>query len=556
MDLAWTPASREDITISLHVRASLDWAELLPAHHLLRHVAADEALGREVFGYAPSDQAQQLQEVRLRYHTRREDVAAILRRLHARLGASAATLHNLDLLSQPHTFVVIGGQQPGLLTGPLYTLYKALSIVRLAEELSRRFAEAFVPLFWNAADDHDWAEVDHVYVFDGAGQLQRIEYPREPRYEGWSVGEIPLERGALQVIEQLAEALRGQGFVEDVKALLLETAEVSATFGEWFSRLMLILFQRYGLVIVDPGLPELKRLAIPLFEHAIEEPLVLSGLANQAGDALEARGYRRQLHKDPALCGFFLRENGRREPVRYSRSAFRVGTRSYTRAELKAILHDSPERFTPNALLRPLMSEFLFPTAAFVGGAGELNYFAQTRRIYEHFGVARPAPYLRVGCTLIDARSARILEKYRLAPLSLRDPDRALADWIRARADIASPALWQRLREGVYRPFADLKGRVRAIDPTLETALEGTLNYMLFRLGKFEKKLLRHLKKGEQVTATQMRRAAHVMFPGRGLQERTLNGMSWLGRYGMDLIDELVRAVPASYGKHFMVELP
>ncbi len=545
----------EDTAISLHIRASIAWTDLLPPFHLLRHIATDDVLGREIFGYAPSDQARQLQEVRQRYRTRRDDLVAVLRRLHARLGASAATLHNLDRLSQPHTFVVIGGQQPGLLTGPLYTLYKAISIIRLAEELGRQFPYDFVPLFWSATDDHDWAEVDHVYLFDGNHQLHRVEYPRDPRYEGWSVGDVPLDHGALHVIERLAEVLHGQGFVEDVTALLLETAEVSPTFGEWFCRLMLILFHRHGLIVVDPRLPELKQLAIPLFEQALEDPLLPTQLANETGDELEARGFRRQLHKDAVLCGFFLQEDGRREAVRYGRGGFRVGARTYTKAELKAILYDSPERFSPNALLRPVMSEYLFPTAAFVGGAGELSYFAQTRRIYQHFDVSGPVPYLRLGAAMVDAPIARILDKYQLAPLSLRDPDQALAEWIRARADIASPALWQRLREEVYRPFVGLKEAVRAIDPTLETSLEGTLNYMLFRIGKFEKKLIRHLKKAEHITARHMRRAAQVLYPGQGLQERTLNGMSWLSRYGMELVDELVEAVPASHGKHFIVEL-
>src|SRR6266545_4579318 len=138
--------------------------------------------------------------VRTHYQTRREDVASVLRRSHARLGASAATLENLDRLAQPTTFVVIGGQQPGLLTGPLYTVYKAISIIKLAEVLRRQYPYEFVPLFWNASDDHDWAEVNHAYVVDGAAQLQRLEYPFDPQFEGWSVGEIPLDRGALAVI--------------------------------------------------------------------------------------------------------------------------------------------------------------------------------------------------------------------------------------------------------------------------------------------------------------------------------------------------------------------
>jgi bacillithiol biosynthesis cysteine-adding enzyme BshC len=319
---------------------------------------------------------------------------------------------------------------------------------------------------------------------------------------------------------------------------------------------MLTLFHQHGLIVVEPGLPELKRLAIPVFEQALEAPLVPSQLANETGDALEERGYQRQLHKDPTLCSFFVRENGRREAVRYGKGAFRVGSRTYTKAELKTILQDSPERFSPNALLRPVMSEFLFPTAAFVGGAGELNYFAQTRRIYEYFGVPMPVPHLRLGCTLIDPATLRILDKYHTPLLTLRDPDRALTDWIRARSDIASPTLWQGLREQVYRPFTGLKGGVRSIDPTLETSLEGTLNYMMFRIAKFEKKLVRRLKKAEHLTATQLQRAAAALFPGSGLQERTLNGMSYLSRYGMDLVDALVEVVPDSYGKHYMVELP
>jgi bacillithiol biosynthesis cysteine-adding enzyme BshC len=545
----------EGAIIPVRIRETIAAVELLPSHHLLRDVAADEALGCDIFGTSPSHMTEHLKDVRRRYQTRREDVVAILRRSHARLGASAATLENLDRLAQPTTFVVIGGQQPGLLTGPLYTVYKAVSIIKLAEELRRQFPYEFVPLFWNASDDHDWAEVNHAYLLDDAGQLQRLEYPFEPEFAGWSVGEIPLGRGALAVIRQLSEMLADQGFTQEVEALLLETAEVSSTFGEWFSRLMLSLFHQHGLIMVEPGLPDLKRLAIPLFEQALESPLVPSQLANDTGDDLVARGYRRQLHKDPTLCSFFVREDGRRQAVRYAKGVFRLGSRTYTKAELKAILQDSPERFSPNALLRPVMSEFLFPTAAFVGGAGELNYFAQTRRIYEYFDVPMPVPHLRLGCTLIDHPTARILEKYGLSPLSLRDPDRALTEWIRARADIASPALWQSLREQVYQPFSELKGNVRRVDPTLETALEGTLNYMLFRLGKFEKKLLRQLKKGEHLTATQLRRAAAALFPGSGLQERTLNSMSYLSRYGMDVVDPLGQVVPESSGKHYMVEL-
>jgi bacillithiol biosynthesis cysteine-adding enzyme BshC len=278
-------------------------------------------------------------------------------------------------------------------------------------------------------------------------------------------------------------------------------------------------------------------------------------LANEAGDTLEERGYQRQIHKDPTLCSFFIRENGRREAVRYQRGAFRVGSQTYTKAELKCILDDNPERFSPNALLRPVMSEFLFPTAAFIGGAGELNYFAQTRHIYEYFDVPMPVPHLRLGCTLIEPSTARVLEKYMIPPLMLRDPDRALTEWVRTRADIASPRLWQGLREQVYQSFAGLKIAVRAIDPTLETSLEGTLNYMMFRIGRFERKLVRHLKKAEHLTATQLRQATEALFPGRGLQERTINGMSYLSRYGMDLVDTLVQAVPESYGKHYMVEL-
>nr|MDQ3829740.1 bacillithiol biosynthesis cysteine-adding enzyme BshC [Candidatus Tectomicrobia bacterium] len=147
---------REGHTIPLRIRDAIACAELLPPHHLIRDVTADAALGREIFGTSPTQMAEHLDDVRSRYRTRREEVVAVLRRSHARLGASAATLENLDRLTRPDTFVVIGGQQPGLLTGPLYTIYKAISIIKLAEELRRQFPYEFVPLFWNASDDHDW----------------------------------------------------------------------------------------------------------------------------------------------------------------------------------------------------------------------------------------------------------------------------------------------------------------------------------------------------------------------------------------------------------------
>src|SRR5688500_14094333 len=231
VELSW----REGHTIPLRIRDAIDLAELLPPHHLLRDVTSDAALGREIFGTAPDRMAEHLEDVRLRYRTGRVAVAAVLRRSHARLGASAATLENLVRLPRPNTFVVIRAQQPGVLTGPLYTIYKAISIIKLAEELRSQFPYEFVPLFWNASDDHDWAEVNHTYLIGGDGRLQRLEYPLDRQFAGRSVGEIPLDRGALTVIQQVSGLLTGQGFAEEVEGLLLETAEVSSTFGEWFS---------------------------------------------------------------------------------------------------------------------------------------------------------------------------------------------------------------------------------------------------------------------------------------------------------------------------------
>src|SRR6266851_2599855 len=340
---------------------------------------------------------------------RRAEVTSILREQNLALGAGAKTLSNLDRLEKG-AVAVVSGQQVGLFSGPAYSIYKALTAVQIAAELTRDGIPA-VPVFWMATEDHDLDEVRHSTWFDQA-KLIRFELPAGAETER-PVGRILLGAQIEPLVQEAAELLANQG--SDLLAqYLIESYRPEETYGSAFGKLFARLFAQHGLILMDPLDSGLHKVAAPLYQHALADRDTLNEKLLQRGKDLDRAGFDAQVRVTSRSTLLFRMEDSVRQVITASAGNFQAGEKTWTRDELVHMTHGEPENFSPNALFRPVVQDYLLPTAAYIGGPAEISYFAQSEVVYRHLLGRMPVMLPRAGFTLVDAKAKKLLGRYGL----------------------------------------------------------------------------------------------------------------------------------------------
>ncbi|MFI5107147.1 MAG: bacillithiol biosynthesis cysteine-adding enzyme BshC, partial [Terriglobales bacterium] len=325
------------------------------------------------------------------------------------LGAGAETLANLDRLEKG-AVAVVSGQQVGLFSGPGYAIYKALTAVQIAEELTRGGIPA-VPVFWMATEDHDLDEVRHSTWFDN-GKLVRFELPASAATEQ-PVGRIPLGLEIEPLVQEAAELLANQG--SDLLAqYLIESYRPEETYGSAFGKLFARVFAQQGLVLMDPLDAGLHKVAAPLYQHALAERDALNEKLLQRGKDLDRAGFDAQVKVTSRSTLLFRMDEGRRQVITANAEKFQCGEKTWAREELVHLTHTEPEKFSPNALFRPVVQDFLLPTVAYIGGPAEISYFAQSEVVYRQLLGRMPVMLPRSGFTLVDTKASKLLRRYSL----------------------------------------------------------------------------------------------------------------------------------------------
>jgi len=491
-------------------------------------------------------------------HGDRSALAAALEEYNRRIGSSPETLRSIALLGDSRSMAVITGQQSGALTGPLYTIYKALTVISLCRSLAEVHGIPFVPVFWNASEDHDFEEVNHFHLVDREGSLRRIEYRPEGDIDAHSSSYIPLEGAATDLVDKLCAGTPDTEFKGALIGLLTDTLASSGSFGEWFSRIMARLFGKWGLVIVEPGEPALRALMKPIFQKELVQPLASADELRKGAERLEASGYRSPIATVPGVTNIFIYEDGRRCRLRYADSGYHVGEskRNYSADDLLDLLEREPQRFSGNVALRPVLQDCVFPTAAYVGGPGEIDYFGQLPGVYQHFGLTPPIIYPRLSLTLMEAKVAKVLDKY---SLSFEQLKRGVGEVTMAHARDTLPesvtAAFANAREAIDLAFGELEQEASAIDPNLTKPAEQIRSKMGHQLSQFEEKVVRAHKKTNEVLIQQLDKASVHLFPEGQLQERVLNVFPYLIRYGPSLLPQLMEAVDVDEFVHHVVYL-
>jgi len=487
----------------------------------------------------------------------RQRVCDALERINRRVGSPDLALRHIDVLRREGSAAIVTGQQAGLFTGPLYTIHKALTVIKLAAELVEQGIDA-VPVFWIASEDHDYEEVNHCRAVDREGRLETITYEAGDRRQDVPVGRVRLDDEIGKAIDALLAALPPSEFIADIERDLRESYTPGTGFAEAFARLMARLFREYGVVLLDPLDDDLKQVCSPIYSRAIEKSAEIARALVARSRELEHAGYHAQIHVSEDMVPLFIMDDGRRAAMTERDGRFWVkgSDRSFEKQELIELAARCPGCFSPNVTLRPVVQDYLLPTAAYIGGPAEIAYFAQLRAVYETLGRQEPCVMPRASFTLVEGRHHKTMKKYGLA----------LADFFEG----LHPAITKVVEESLDRSTANtlaeterllmdqldkLEASLRRTDPTLSDALKHAREKIVYQIEHLRTRFVHASAHREQATYRQVERAYTTLYPDKNLQERELNVFYFLSRYGPGLIGELYEAADMGFSNHKLIHI-
>nr|WP_217445918.1 bacillithiol biosynthesis cysteine-adding enzyme BshC [Myxococcus sp. CA040A] len=464
---------------------------------------------------------------------------------NARLAPSPARERHLEELARPGTIAVVTGQQMGLFLGPLFTLYKAAAAITAARALREETGRPCVPVFWLQTEDHDLPEVDHCFVASPRGSAKRValDVP-EAAASRAPVAHRKLGAGVTQALDALRGELGGEPQASEHLELLARAYQPDATLAEAFTQVLAVLFADEGLVFIDPRDARLAPFAAPIHRLAIQDAAAISTALSRRMEALTQAGFSEQVHIRPGSPLGFYSPDGI-EGARYRLDPAGADTWSLvghprgatvTTGELLDWLEREPLRFTTSALLRPLLQDTWLPTAAYVGGPGEVSYFAQLSPLYEHAGLPMPLVVPRARFRVLDDRARRLLHKLGLTPDEVGEPRDALLTRLATR-DAAEPyepagTLEARLFGAFASELDRLGESMLKLDPQLLDALKRTRGTVRAAVSRLAARYGRALALRDEVTTERVDRLRAMLVPDGAPQER-IHGMAYYAcRFG------------------------
>lgn len=441
---------------------------------------------------------------------------------------------------------VTTGQQTGLFGGPLFTVYKMLSAARLARSLEPILDCPVVPLFWIAADDHDWAEVDHTFVLSPQNELRRIALPEPLDSTPHPMSRRILADDVEAAVAEFTALLPDTEFAPPLRDMLARAYRPGRSMAAAFEELYARLFSSLDVALVNSAHDGVKVAAKPVVRRELERAEAHANRLVHQSERLAGQGYHNQVTISTDAANVLVHDgHGRDRLVREDGAWMLRRTRvRLSDSDLFAMLESNPESFSPNVLLRPVVESALFPTVAYVAGPSEVSYFAQIGCLFEAHGIQAPVVFPRFSVTLIESKVRKVLDRSGLVAEELAHPFHEVATrFVREEMPDEVRRALELLRADTRGDYDLLAEAAKPIDPTLIGWLEGVRNGALAQTDAAEKKIASHLKKKNEIVLEQLRKAAVNLYPEGVPQERRLNAFPYLARYGPELLLELLEAM-------------
>ncbi|MCC6866260.1 MAG: bacillithiol biosynthesis cysteine-adding enzyme BshC [Ignavibacteria bacterium] len=487
----------------------------------------------------------------------------ILQRQNVTFGGDEFTAGNIEMLKKDDTFAIVTGQQVSLYTGPLYTILKTITAVKLSKDLKERFPQFnFVPVFWLEAEDHDINEANHTYLIDRQNELVRVGFEDENRNneDGIkkntpSVGTIVFGEMINSINEQLRSSLIDTDFKDKIMNIVTKHYREGNDYKTAFAGLMNEIFRGYGVVFIDPGDSEVKRLLMPVFEKELtSSPKLCETLITQSAE-LE-KNYDIQV-KPKVINIFFLHNNNRLliEPREGGKFALKNSKRRFENEEMMNILQESPELFSPNVVLRPICQDYLLPTAAYIGGPGEISYFAQFLPAYRHYDITMPVIYPRSSVSIIEGKISKFMNNFNVKLEDIFHHNFLVSKVVEKLSEVKVEDEISKYTDELNKIFYDMRNMTVKVDQTLLNSVDNIKEKTKQSFEHLKGKLINAQARKSENTTTQIDKVTNNIYPNHKLQEREINILYFMNKYDVTFIKKLFHEIDENNFNHQVIEV-
>lgn len=538
--------------MSKFVLHQIEFEHLPGVSRLFRELCAGEELRLAFLGFGRWDPETLL----ARSAREREKPRTLADLVRQNPAGEPAVAESLELAKRGGAVFVITGQQAGLFTGPLYTIYKAITVLRLVAALRGAGVPA-VGLFWIAGEDHDLAEVSTVHPLPAGVEGRSLALALQPPAPH-PVSGIELPGDIAGIVTGFLETMPSTDFRAGLASWLHVSYRPGETIGRAFRRLMQQLFAPRGLLFLDPLEMDRGPLLAEFLERFPELRPELIRRVEAATARLAAAGYPPQVDFHPARSFLFYLDPdlGRRRVVELPRGGFMAEGTSHrwSPGEWPGRLADEAARFSPDALLRPLFQDWLFPTVAYVAGPAEIAYHLQIRGLYPLWGLEAPLLWPRGAATLMSPGAARRAAQLGLAAGDLFSERSVLLEGILARSGrLSALDQFHGRRVEVEGALERLAGVLSSGPDDLVRSGEGSFGKIRGLLEKMEDRVYRQIKQDNSDITQRLDALLQEIQPNGNLQERTLNLFPFLSLYGPELLTALVEALDPFRQAHHLL---
>lgn len=463
----------------------------------------------------------------------------------SKFGLSEEVKKNLELLGQDDSVVVIGGQQAGLLTGPLYTIHKVISIIKLAEEQSELLNKPIIPVFWIAGEDHDIDEVNHVFVEQDNGFKKKslyADHPTKAMISDVTFEQEQMEKWLKEIFLSYEETVHTKQLFEQ----LLDYSRQSDNYTEFFAYIINNFFARYGLLLIDSADATFRSMQSSFFESLILQHKEINTAVTTQQSRIRDRGYSNAIAMDEKNANLFYYDKKDRILLEFDmeKDVFRSKNSEIilTMEELLEIAKKSPEKLSNNVVTRPLMQEKMFPVLAFISGPGEIAYWAELQKAFELFEMKMPLIVARMNLTILEQKIQKDLFEVDmdLYEALVQGAEKAKARYLASVEDDTLSMLHQKLKAQFVRNHELLSQAALLVDKGLSPMLQKNAEVITAQIDFISNKIEQSVESQHQVVLNKYNRIGHALRPNGGPQERTTNVFYFLNQYGSEWIAELM----------------
>lgn len=507
------------------------------------------------FDYGYMEFNNRLKEIKTRSYQRQE-LVEVLTQLNNNWQAPDATLQNIERMRNENSVVVIGGQQAGLLTGPLYSVNKVISIIQLAKQQEEELGVPVIPVFWIAGEDHDFEEINHVYI-NRDQKMKKVKVGQRV-LDKRSISQIELEHvDVSHFVKTVLEELRETEYTKEISTLVETCLNESTTYVDFFAQLILKLFNDSGIVLVDSGHALVRKLESQYFLKMIQKQEEISNSVYISYKELTENGYPISLDVTKENGHLFYHKDKERILLSRNREGNWVGKQDeviLTTEELQQVALSTPELLSNNVVTRPLMQDLVFPTLAFIGGPGEISYWSVLKSAFHTLDMKMPPVVPRLSFTVVDRKADKLLVKYNIPIESaingkvgdIRDA------WFKEKINPPIEETVSEIKAVITKAHEPLRKIAKEIRSDINELAEKNLEILIRDVEFLEKRIIKVLEERYQKELAEYAILENLLNPN-GLQERIWNPLPFLNQYGINFFNELATHACSFENEHFVV---